>query len=242
MKTERFPPIEETVEDLKKILPEEMYESIDKFVKDHEDDPVTAIMHIWTQWTKVTKPINFALILDSYYTFKQAGWDIDYVKSELSKFLSNAKKDLNYSDIIKYSVKFIRSVNYCIVRKCTVLNTEDRVTHRGVAAKIYTNIEVGKIFRTTHYNCTSEELKTPMAFSKWNDDKVAKKTLIHFIIPKGWFNAGKIAGYAWDKYKYQSETLIPPYTCCKLIKREGNELWIEVCKDNKNAKFVRVGS
>ena len=45
MKTERFPPINETIEDLKKILPDKMYISIDKFVSDHKNDPVTAIMH-----------------------------------------------------------------------------------------------------------------------------------------------------------------------------------------------------
>lgn len=181
------------------------------------NDPVTAVIHIWTQFSAVTQPINYALMIDGYTTFG-LGYQNELQKNFLIKTLDE-EYDRDYKDIIKYTIKFIRMVNYCIVKKCTEKNTANRITYRGINASLFPNVEVGQTFRVMNFQCTSSELSTPTAFSGWNNASEEDKTLITFQIPEGCFNAGMIQEYACDDYKSQKETLIPPYTACKLTKK-----------------------
>ena len=50
-------------------MPPYLHSEIQEYADEYEDDPITACMHIWTQWSEVTKAINFALMIDAYYTF-----------------------------------------------------------------------------------------------------------------------------------------------------------------------------
>lgn len=65
--------------------------------------------------------------------------------------------------------------------------------------------------------------------------------MIHYEIPKGCYNAGNIEDYAVEHFKGERETLIPPYTACRVAKKveneDGPEFWLEVTKDNKNTEF-----
>lgn len=236
MKTPRKSPLSEVIEDLKKVMPQDTHAEMDEFAEDHKNDPITAVMHIWTRWTPITMPINFALMLDGYETFGLAESDslkTDAIKKRLAK-----ENGHDYKTILKYSIKFIRMVNYCIVYKCTKLNTEDRVTYRGVAAHIFKNVKVGQTFRVMNFNCTSSNSKVSEKFSKFNTEGTPDATMIVFQIPKGCYNAGKIEEYGYKYHKHEKETLIPPYTACKLTKRDGNTLYVEVAKDNKAVSFT----
>ena len=197
MKTPRISPISEVLEDIKCIMPADSYCTLEEYAK--LDDPITAVMHMWTQWSKLTQRINFALMLDGYYTFEIDDISKEYIESKLKEF------GLKYKKIIRKSIKFIRMINYWIVKKWTSKNTEDRITHRGVAACIFQNMKEGQVFRAMHFQWSSEDDTISKGFARWDEglDKNNNKTLVHFQIPKGCFNAGKISKYACDKYKHQ---------------------------------------
>jgi hypothetical protein len=138
-------------------------------------------------------------------------------------------------------------VNSFIVDKCTPLNTEDRETHRGVEALIFSNLEVGKVHRVINFQCTSQSLDVAKIFCQGgqnkdkNKGKNKKYTLIHYKIPKGCWNACNIESFAIEAYKGEKETLLPAYTACRVLKKETNEerkeFWLEVTKDNRTADF-----
>jgi hypothetical protein len=67
MKTPRKSPIPEVVEDLKCFIDKDFHKKLDKYAK--KENPLTAVMHMWTRFTNLTTIINFALILDGYNTF-----------------------------------------------------------------------------------------------------------------------------------------------------------------------------
>lgn len=224
--------LRDIVEDLKVVMPKHTHECIDEYAFWHKDDPVTAVLHIWTQYTAVTKLINLALMLDGYETFGMSNYDSPD-KEKIEEMLKEISPH-DYKTILQYTIKFIRMINYCIVKLCTKENTENRVTYRGVPAHLFPNVKVGQSFRVMNFQCTSSETTTPEAFRGSGEEQ----TMITFQIPKGCFNAGKISKYACDDYKWQNETLIPPYTACKLTKKEGNHLYVEVAKDNKSSKFT----
>ena len=55
-------------------MPTELHTGIQKYADYYKDNPLIAVMKIWTRWTAVTRPINFALMIDAYYTFNYANW------------------------------------------------------------------------------------------------------------------------------------------------------------------------
>jgi hypothetical protein len=177
MKTPRKSPIPEVVEDLKCFLGEDDNKKLDKYAK--IENPLTAVMHMWTRLTNLTTRINFALILDGYNTFRIT----DKSKDIMEKHLNENR--FTYKYIIEKSIKFMRMVNYCIVSKCSEHNTEDRETHRGIRAEIFQNIEKGQSFRVMQFLCTSEKEEIAKQFITGNEDFVEEKTLVHFQIPKG---------------------------------------------------------
>ncbi|CAI2369269.1 unnamed protein product [Moneuplotes crassus] len=232
VETPRVCELDEVVKFLSKVMPSSTHPRMKQFIERYKEDPLTAIMHIWTQWSKITLPINFSLILDGQKTFDLMDENTKFLKKTLQD-----KYEHKFTTILKYSIRFIRMVNYFIVKVATKDNTQNRITHRGVRAVLFKNIEVGQVFRVMNFQCTSERESIAKQFGGWDNPKIKKKSLIHFQIPKGCFNAAKIGKYGCKDYHHQKETLIPPYTCCKMTKRVGNEIWLEVAKDNKRANF-----
>lgn len=62
--TERYPSLEQAIEDLKQLFPE-----FSKFLHDtyksNENKPGKCVTLIWSSSTKITKLINFTLIVDA---------------------------------------------------------------------------------------------------------------------------------------------------------------------------------
>jgi hypothetical protein len=54
-------------------------------------------------------------------------------------------------------------------------------------------------------------------------------------IPEYCYNSGKIETYSF--FPDEKETLIPPYTSCKLVAKEGNNMHLLVAQDNLNVSF-----
>lgn len=131
------------------------YVWLDKFAK---LKPVRAVMHIWSGWSDLTQRINFALMLDGYYTFDIQDIDKEFIENKLKE------QGYTYKEIIEKSIKFMRTVNYFIVKKGAKYNSENRVTHRGVNASIFQNMKEGQIFRAMHYQCTSEDVDVSKKF------------------------------------------------------------------------------
>lgn len=106
MRTPRRSPLSEIISDLKQVMPYHTHDGINEFAKEHKDDPISAVMHIWTQWTAVTQLINFSLMLDGYYTFGISDIDKDYVEQKINQ------SGHTYEEVLEYTIKFIRMVNY----------------------------------------------------------------------------------------------------------------------------------
>ncbi|CAI2367122.1 unnamed protein product [Moneuplotes crassus] len=233
MKTPRISELSEVIKDLFKVLHHNTHESIRKFAEDNKNDPIKAIMHIWTRWTSVTQPINYALMLDGYATFHCDYNDKKFIEKD---FKMKYKHD--YKTVIKHTIKFIRMVNYFIVSIATKNNTEDRTTYRGVPAKIFKNIEVGQKFRVMNFQCTSDENNIADSFACKASSTDENYTCVEYKIPKGCYNAGMIREYGFQVFSNEKETLIPPYTCCKLVNKDGNNMTVEVTYDNKSESFT----
>jgi hypothetical protein len=223
----REPPLSEWLEGLYKIFPKSI-SFIDDIVKGSDGDDSRAVISIWTWSTDITKPINLSLMMDAYNTFDLKEIDVKYVKSELKK------KKLNYKEVIKNSIKFIRRVNTVLIDIWTFENTEDRTVYRGVNAKLFPNVNVGDEFRIVNFCWTSVNKKVAEGFTDTPGSNEAK-TLLTMTIPKYCYNAGKIKVYSF--FQDEEETLIPPYTSCKLMSKDGNNMKLVIAQDNLNACF-----
>ena len=102
--TPRYPNLKEAIDDLFVLFPYEdcpLMSIYDSF----KDNPKFVITNIWTESQKITKLINFALIVD-------AGKHFDFDKTDMAFFedcIINEKK--HEEQIIKYSIKFMRLLN-----------------------------------------------------------------------------------------------------------------------------------
>jgi hypothetical protein len=222
----RRPPLNEWVEGLCKILPY-LKNDIEKCIEKSKDDDEAAV-RIWTWSILITRAINLALMMDAYNTFDLKEIDVKYIKSELKKM------KLDYKEVIENSIKFIRRVNTVLIDVWTDKNTEDRLVYRGVPAKLFPNVKVGDEFRIVNFSWTSENLNMAKEFSKPKDHG-GKETIITMEILKQCCNAGKIACYS--ESPHEKETLIPPYTSCKLVSKDGDNMHLVVAQDNLNASF-----
>jgi hypothetical protein len=221
------PPLSEWVEGLYKILPQ-FRMVIETWIEWSEGDDNIAVIKIWTSCTEISQPINLSLIMDAYNTFNLEEIDIKYVESMLKKM------ELDYKEVIKNSIKFIRRVNTVLIDICTFDNTEDRIVYRGVNAKLFPNVNVGDEFRIVNFCWTSEnKIMAEQFFNIPGSDQ--QITILTIEIPKGWCNAGKIKSYSF--FQGEEETLIPPYTSFKLLSKDGNNMHLRVAQDNSKAPF-----
>jgi hypothetical protein len=229
LKKTRRPPLNEWVEGLCKILPY-LKNDIQICIEKSKDDDEAAV-RIWTSNTSITEAINLALMMDAYKTFDLKEIDVKYIESKLKEL------KLDYKEVIENSIKFIRRVNTVLIDVWTVKNTEDRTVYRGVNAKLFPNVKVGDEFRIVNFSWTSELEDTAEWFSKTPGSGEAN-TILTMEIPKFCFNAGKIACYS-EYEDWEKETLIPPYTSCKLLSKDGDNMHLVVAQDNLNASFKK---
>ncbi|CAI2375708.1 unnamed protein product [Moneuplotes crassus] len=226
-KTPRESELSEVYEDICNIVSPIYKREIDKIFDDYQDDPVTAVMKLWTSKLFISEPINLALILDANATFD---YDPDNLRNYFSQLKTKYKID--YDEVLKYSMKFIRMINYFIVEYATCENTKNRTTYGFISQEIFKNKEVGDTFRIPTFQRTSEDKEGALQLQTIENSGDSMYLAI-YRIPKGCYNAGKIGERS--KYEIEEETLIPPYTLYTVTKKERNELWLDVCKDNKSA-------
>jgi hypothetical protein len=222
----KYPPLSEWVEGLCKIWPE-LKSKIEKWIERSKDDDEAAV-RIWTWSTNIQQAINFALMMDAYYTFDLKEIKVENVKSKMKK------NNLDYKEVIKNSIKFIRRVNTVIIDMWTYNNTKDRVVYWCVNAKLFANVKVGEEFRIVNYLSTTESKIFVEELPKISGSG-EENTILTLTIPEFCFNAGKIACYS--EYPWEFETLIPPYTSCRLTSKDGNRMHLVVAKDNFSAPF-----
>jgi hypothetical protein len=225
---DKCPPLSKWVEGLCKIFPNHESE-MQSCIEASKDDDEAAVK-IWTWSTDIPQAINFALMIDAYYTFDLKEIDITYAESKLKRW------KLDYKEVIENSIKFIKRVNTVIAEVSTDANTEDRVVYRWVPAKLFPNVKVGDKFRIANYLVTTDNKFIVEQFSRstGSDQQITSLTI---EIPKHCCNAGKIACYSM--FPYEEETLIPPYTSFKLVSRDGNNMHLVVAQDNSEAPFEK---
>jgi hypothetical protein len=222
----RRPPLSEWVEGLYKIVPS-LKSEIQMCIEISKDDDEAAV-RIWTSSRDITKPINLALMMDAYNTFDLKEIDVKYIKSELKKM------KLDYKEVIENSIKFIRRVNTVLIDVWTVKNTKERTVYRGVPAKLFPNVKEGDEFRIVNFWWTSSNIDEAKKFSNYSGSGEGN-TYLELTIPKFCFNAGIISCYSM--FETEEETLIPPYTCCKLVSKVGDKMYLRVAQDNLHASF-----
>ncbi|CAI2373670.1 unnamed protein product [Moneuplotes crassus] len=213
-KTERYPPIKDALDDLKCIYSESF---IDDLYEKHKASTSKVVTSIWTKEKKFTRLINAALIVDSVMTFHKD------LSEENFKFMCQviAESGKTYTEIIDKSIKFMRLLNSNIVDKGTGFNTEDRVVYRGVCTEIFSNVKLEKPFRIVNWSCCSEDLREAKKFARYQSS-VEKKanTIVKFNIKSGCYNAGKLNKIGVSCFRYEKETLIPPYTIGEIKKKK----------------------
>ena len=151
----------------------------------------------------------------------------------------------SYKTVIDNSIKFMRLLSSLIVDLGPKYNTMDRKVYRGVPAQLFKNIDTNEVFRIVNWSCTSSSLKVAKLFRKTK----GLNSLVQFNIKKGWYNAASLNKIGASVYKYEAETLIPPYSAwCMIDKtvtdesvgKKGDEnfkIEINLAKDNKRVSM-----
>ena len=65
-----------------------MKKNLNKFLKDHENEPAKVVTKIWTSDALITQLLNFALIVDASKNFKFDKSEYEFFENYLSNFLS----------------------------------------------------------------------------------------------------------------------------------------------------------
>jgi hypothetical protein len=97
---------------------------------------------------------------------------------------------LDYKDVLRYSMKFIRILNTGIVDICTLHNLENRVTFRGIPAKMFGNVKEGDLFRIINWSATTDNRDVAKIFS--GAGEIKDSTIVKLNIPEGCWNAGRL--------------------------------------------------
>ncbi|CAI2383393.1 unnamed protein product [Moneuplotes crassus] len=216
-KTERYPPVKEAVDDLKKLFSnnKELADIVQFYHEMYIDSDVNVITGIWTESDKLTCCINAGLILDAVEAF---GKDVYKNVNFFKKVLAENKTD--YKTVIDLSIKFMRLLNTFIVDLGTMYNTEDRVVYRGVRAEIFSDVKEREIIRMIGWNCASDVLDEAVKFETKKKEDKQTSSLVKFNVKAMCFNAGQLNHFGFSSNDHEKETLIPPYSACICIKKE----------------------
>ena len=129
--------------------------------------------------------INMALSIDAINTFRE---NIIGENKFATDYLDKYGID-DVEQVIKYTIKLIRFLNYAIVRHGSDYNKKNRSTYKFVENNLIKNAEDQGVYRLIGWTSTFEDPDIKVKLDSVQDPSTS---YIEFKVPEGCFNAGKL--------------------------------------------------